>query len=321
MRAVMMEIAMRLTPILNNIFGGDPFALAPGPAYGRWRAWKIRDYPASAEDLVVPIADAPRLSPGETEALRRRLLKANMAIYDCGAAAVTKDDVVALGARFGLRRLDRHEGADEDGVAALRQDAGNRLERYIPYTDRPIQWHTDGYYNPPERRIRAMMLHCVSAAAEGGDNALFDPELAYLLLRDENPGHVALLSHEEAMTIPENPDAGGTVRAARTGPVFWRDPADGSLGLRYTARGRSIAWRDGATAEAAAHLKEILDRGSRYVFRHRLKPGQGVICNNVLHARTGFRDTAERHRLFYRARYYDRIAGTAPGEAWPREGA
>jgi hypothetical protein len=33
----------------------------------------------------------------------------------------------------------------------------------------------------------------------------------------------------------------------------------------------------------------------------------GVICNNVLHARTAFRDDPSRPRLLYRARYYDRI--------------
>jgi hypothetical protein len=33
----------------------------------------------------------------------------------------------------------------------------------------------------------------------------------------------------------------------------------------------------------------------------------GVICNNVLHARSAFRDDPARPRLLYRARYYDRV--------------
>jgi hypothetical protein len=37
----------------------------------------------------------------------------------------------------------------------------------------------------------------------------------------------------------------------------------------------------------------------------------GLVCNNVLHDRSGFRDGATRKRLVYRARYYDRIAGCA----------
>jgi len=43
-----------------------------------------------------------------------------------------------------------------------------------------------------------------------------------------------------------------------------------------------------------------------------LAPGQGLICNNVLHNRTGFTDDMDKGiaRLVYRARYYDRIRGT-----------
>ena len=40
-----------------------------------------------------------------------------------------------------------------------------------------------------------------------------------------------------------------------------------------------------------------------------LAPGQGLICNNVLHDRTGFHDNGPA-RLLYRGRYYDRITGT-----------
>jgi hypothetical protein len=36
----------------------------------------------------------------------------------------------------------------------------------------------------------------------------------------------------------------------------------------------------------------------------------GLISNNILHDRTGFQDDSDRKRLLYRARYYDRVAGT-----------
>jgi hypothetical protein len=41
-----------------------------------------------------------------------------------------------------------------------------------------------------------------------------------------------------------------------------------------------------------------------------LEPGMGVLCNNVLHERSGFVDDVAAPRLLYRARYYDRVAGT-----------
>ena len=34
----------------------------------------------------------------------------------------------------------------------------------------------------------------------------------------------------------------------------------------------------------------------------------GLASNNVLHDRAGFAETAERRRLLYRARYYERIS-------------
>jgi hypothetical protein len=41
-----------------------------------------------------------------------------------------------------------------------------------------------------------------------------------------------------------------------------------------------------------------------------LAPGMGILCNNVLHDRSGFVDAAATPRLLYRARYHERIAGT-----------
>jgi len=38
-----------------------------------------------------------------------------------------------------------------------------------------------------------------------------------------------------------------------------------------------------------------------------LQPGMGLLCNNVLHDRSGFTDDPARPRLIYRARYHDRI--------------
>ena len=43
-----------------------------------------------------------------------------------------------------------------------------------------------------------------------------------------------------------------------------------------------------------------------------MEPGQGLICNNVLHDRTGFALSTEsgRDRLLFRIRYADRIDGS-----------
>lgn len=281
-------------------------------AYLAWRARKLAGYPPDAEALVVEVDDPRALTAAEHAALLARLRAANMAIYAGRRGGSGKDVPRLLGAQFGLVHLDRNFLADDDGISSLAvADAPGKGE-FIPYTDRPIHWHTDGYYNPPARTIRAFVLHCAERAEAGGANALVDHEIAYLLLRDADPDFVRALAAPDALTIPAREDGSGVARAAEIGPVFSVDTATGTLHMRYTARTRSIAWKDdGITAAAVARLAAILAAPSPFVFRVRLEPGMGLLCNNVLHDRSGFRDSATRTRLIYRARYYDRIAGSA----------
>jgi hypothetical protein len=148
----------------------------------------------------------------------------------------------------------------------------------------------------------------VRSAAAGGENALLDHEIAYLLLRDADPALVRALMQPDAMTIPARSDGGGVVRPAETGPVFRVDPQTGALHMRYTARTRSIEWKDDpAVREAAAFLERLLAGPSPHIHRLTLRPGMGLLCNNVLHDRAGFTDDAAQPRLVYRARYCDRI--------------
>ena len=80
--------------------------------------------------------------------------------------------------------------------------------------------------------------------------------------------------------------------------------------MRYTARTKSIEWkRDPAVGAAVAALARVLATPSPHHHRLTLEPGMGILCNNVLHERTGFVDDAAAPRLLYRARYHDRVAG------------
>ena len=110
------------------------------------------------------------------------------------------------------------------------------------------------------------------------------------------------------MTIPERTDEDGVARAEQTGPVFSVDAASGALHMRYTARTRSIVWKDDAPTRAAvAFLEQMLASDDSPVFRLTLQPGMGLVCNNVLHDRSGFVDDPAQPRLLYRARYLDRV--------------
>jgi hypothetical protein len=285
------------------------FDLDNTTAYATWREAKLAAHPRRLEDLQVEVADPRRLTSAEREALLARCGVANMALYASATGSDPDKDIPRLlGRQIGLVNLDANRLADDDGISPLAvAPAGTRTE-FIPYTDRGIKWHTDGYYNTLDRQVRGLLLHCVQSAESGGENRLMDHEIAYILLRDENPDYIRALMAPDAMTIPPRLEDGEVARAAQPGPVFSVYP-DGQLHMRYTARTVSIEWHDDpATKGAVAALERLLaDDASPWVFRGRLEPGMGLVCNNVLHDRAAFADSEAHKRLLYRARYFDRV--------------
>lgn len=289
------------------------FDLNNDRVYAQWRDGKLANAPRTFEDLLVDVADPRQPTADERQALLRKCARFNMALYRSPLQHEDKDIPRLLAAQLGLHRLDANWLADEDGISpiAVAQGGADRAG-FIPYTNRPIKWHTDGYYHPMERCIRAMVLHCVRPAAQGGVNGLLDHEMAYIAVREANPAWVQALMASDAMTIPARTDDEGVARPAQSGPVFSLD-SGGHLHMRYTARTRSIEWKPDATTQAAvAYLTQLLDAGTDAPVLHaQLEPGMGLVCNNVLHDRTGFDDDPTQPRLLYRARYLDRIVVAA----------
>jgi hypothetical protein len=291
----------------------SPFDPEAPQAYRAWRDRKLAACPRRLDDLVVELRDPRAPSHAERARLTEVCRRSNMALFDTGRPLPEKAALHALGLSLGLARLDSNLCADADGISTLQvRDAGRHAE-YIPYTNRPLSWHTDGYYNAPGDQIRAWMLYCVQDAAAGGANELLDHEILYILMREADPEHVRALMAPDVMTIPANHEGGREIRPASVGPVFSVDPATGALHMRYSARKRNVLWKDDPPTRAAlAWLADLFSQGSDHIFRHRLEPGQGIVSNNVLHRREGFEDDAAagRSRIVLRARYYDRVAET-----------
>ena len=188
-------------------------------------------------------------------------------------------------------------------------DEGIR-QHYIPYTNRAINWHTDGYYNSSQQQIQALNLHVVQRAASGGENALLDHEIAYIYLREKDPQYIRALMSPNAMTIPARIEDGKTARQQESGPVF-SIIESGDLHMRYTIRVNNVMWADDSLTQAAlAELAKLLDSDTSYIFRGLLEPGMGLVSNNVLHDRAAFTDDVTHKRHYYRARYFDRLVGT-----------
>ncbi|MCK4704770.1 MAG: TauD/TfdA family dioxygenase [Gammaproteobacteria bacterium] len=283
------------------------FDLSCSSDYEIWRQSKLNALPNSIEALKVEIEDPYSLKAEEITAIAQRCAVFGVAIYQLrDVSQQDKTLVHQLGRQLGLQSLDGNLRSDEDNVSSLqvRPQQGNQ---YIPYTNKPLSWHTDGYYNASDKQIRAIIMHCVRPAAEGGVNSLLDHEMLYIYLRDENPLWIEALMHPQAMTIPANIEEGKEIRDAVTGPVFSVDKMSGRLHMRYSARKRNIEWRDDVlTQQAVERINELLADES-ITLKYRLNAGEGIVCNNVLHNRTGFEDSATQKRLIFRARYYDHI--------------
>ncbi len=291
----------------------SPFNINDLDTYEAWREKKLSAYPLTLTDLLVPLADPEAPSEAELAHLQGICHQYNMALYRFRQGDLrSKRFVHRLGTALGLRRLDNNLCADEDSLTSLQVTSHSGQHDYIPYTDKKLSWHTDGYYNLPEEQIHGLVLHCAQPAMEGGESWLMDHDIAYILLRDTNPEWITALMHPQAFTIPANILNGETIRPEQSGPVFSVTPA-GNLHMRYSARQRNVIWRDdAATCEAAEFLLNLWQQDSPYKIRYTLQAGEGLVCNNVLHCRTAFTDSdePEKKRLLYRGRYYDRVANT-----------
>lgn len=293
----------------------SPFNINALEPYTAWRKKKLAAYPLNPSSLFTTLADPANPNPAEIQQLKATCQQYNLALYRFASGDVRSKRLVHhLASQVGLQRLDNNLCADEDSLTSLHVTSHAGQHDYIPYTNKQLSWHTDGYYNLPEEQIHGMLLHCAQPAVSGGESWLMDHEIAYILLRDAEPGYIRALMHPNAFTIPANVLNGVIVRPEQSGPVFSITPT-GHLHMRYSARQRNVIWRDDPVTQAAAQfLLNLWQQDSIYKIRYTLQAGEGVLCNNVLHCRTAFVDSPEpaQQRLLYRGRYYDRVAEPTP---------
>jgi alpha-ketoglutarate-dependent taurine dioxygenase len=297
-----------MSTALNDCAEVSPFRLQNEGEYQAWRARKLALRQRTPPGRIFALDTHGFVPQALLEAVRLQVEAYNFVVFE-SPRELDKAEFLALNRQFGLCRLDHNEGADEDSVTSLRVvEESDERAQYIPYTNRALSWHTDGYYNPAHSRINAFSLYCVHQAGRGGGNYLFDHELMYMLVRDRAPGLLEALMADDLMRIPANIQGNRVVRAEETGPVFSLQADGCRLHMRYTSRPRNIVWKADKRSEQALNLvREILVDG-RASIELRLQGGQGIVCNNILHGRQAFHEPpGEPARLVYRARYYDHI--------------
>lgn len=276
--------------------------------YQFWRDEKLANTPTELADYLVEINNPFSLSKAEKNQICDLCQRACFAIFQLPEQSDYLPAVVSINAQLGLRDFDQHLYAKDHGIATITQTDNPQQAEFIPYTNQAIGWHTDGYYNALPQRIRAFSLFCVRPAVSGGENQWIDPQMVYLLLRENNPDIAHALTHPKAMCIPEHKVGGKVRRAAATGAIFFIDEVTARLSMRYTQRKKNIEFLDSVEIkQAVAALNDLLRRKTAYHFVYLMQSGEGLLCNNLLHKRSAFTDAKTRPRLLLRGRYFNQI--------------
>ena len=242
-----------------------PTNIGDNDVYLHWRDKKLEDYPRKIEDLTVKVDNPGQPDKHQMASLKNRCRKANIAIYEAPEEIIEDKDIpLKMGSSIGLKNIERSLTTEENGVSELSVTSTGVKSNYIPYSNKPLGWHTDGCYNDESHLINGFILHCVRPAEIGGENRLLDPDIAYILLRDEDPEFIDGLMLPDALTIPKNTINGRVLRKQQFGPALTIQtknfrPNSGTIHLRYTGRKTFATWKNDARIKGALDfLKKTL---------------------------------------------------------------
>lgn len=276
--------------------------------YQFWRDEKLANAQTDIENCLIEVSNPAQLSTAEKAQIAYLCRVNNFALFHTPTQPNYESSMVSFNKQFGLKAFDQHLYVQNQGLAHITQSDQADQAEFIPYTSRAIGWHTDGYYNTPEDRIRAFSLFCVNPAQTGGENQWIDQQMAYLLLREQNPDVTKALTHAQAMSIPKHVVNGQTRRKTSIGPIFFTDEMTGQLYMRYTQRKKNIDFYDSDEIRQAVEILDLfLASSTPYHFTHTMSANQGILCNNVLHKRSAFTDQQDTPRLMLRGRYFNRV--------------
>jgi hypothetical protein len=274
--------------------------------YQHWRDNKLAN--ATLEPIFIEINNPFSLTQAEKQQLKIHCTHNNFATFSITKQNNYPNSIVAMNQQLGLIDYDNHLYAKNNGLSHITPQTNKAQAEFIPYTHQAIGWHTDGYYNSEENRIRSFSLFCVCPAHSGGENTWIDPQILYLKIREFNADIAQALTHPQAMTIPEHRVNGLVRRPTSIGAIFFIDNLTQSLSMRYTQRKKYIHFLDSNEVKQAIEaLDVLLSQEGDYYFKHRLKSGEGLLSNNVIHKRATFSESTNSPRLLLRGRYFKQL--------------
>ena len=264
----------------------------------RWAEEKEKNIPQNTDGISVNIHDINNVKITEIDKIKETINKYNSCIYSSKIALKTNTNLLRFVELVGMKTYDCNN-IESNEISTITPLQNNRVN-YIPYTDKPLNWHTDGYYD--KKSIFSWLLHCVNPATQGGENYLLDHELALreYVLRNDDINH---LMTEDALTIPESKD---TSRSEISTYIFSFKNQYERLHMRFSMRKDNIGTSPKASS-AVTKLREIIENDcAKYSLTYKLQKNEGIITNNILHGRKAFKDDKVKRKLL-RIRSYERL--------------
>ena len=264
----------------------------------RWAEEKERNIPHNIDGIIVNIHDINNVKISEIAKIKETINKFNSCIYSSKIALKSNTNLLRFAESIGMRTYDRNN-IESNEISTITPLENNKIN-YIPYTDKSLNWHTDGYYD--KKSIFSWLLHCVHPATHGGENYLLDHELAlreYVLRYDD----INNLMSEDALTIPESKD---TSRSEISTYIFSIKNQYKKLHMRFSMRKDNIGTSPKA-GDAVTKLKQTIENDcAKYSLTYKLQKNEGIITNNILHGRKAFKDDKVKRKLL-RIRSYERL--------------
>ena len=264
----------------------------------KWAEEKERNIPHNIDGILVNIHDINNVKTSEIAKIRETINKFNSCIYSSKMALKSNTNLLRFAESVGMRTYDRNN-IESNEISTITPLENNKIN-YIPYTDKSLNWHTDGYYD--KKSIFSWLLHCVHPATHGGENYLLDHELAlreYVLRYDD----INNLMSEDALTIPESKD---TSRSEISTYIFSIKNQYKKLHMRFSMRKDNIGTSPKA-GDAVTKLKQTIENDcAKYSLTYKLQTNEGIITNNILHGRKAFKDDKVKRKLL-RIRSYERL--------------
>ena len=264
----------------------------------RWAEEKEKNIPQNSDGILVNIHDINNVKTSEIAKIKETIYKYNSCIYSSKIALKSNTNLLKFVELVGMKTYDCNN-IDSNEISTITPLQNSKIN-YIPYTDKPLNWHTDGYYD--KKSIFSWLLHCVNPATQGGENYLLDHELVlreYLLRNDD----INNLMAEDALTIPESKY---TSRSEISTYIFSFKNKYKRLHMRFSMRKDNIG-TSAKASPAIIKLREIIEGNcAKYSLTYKLQKNEGIITNNILHGRKAFKDDKVKRKLL-RIRSYERL--------------